>query len=131
MAKPNLVNATSIYAKSLVHAGTGTSTTVLSCPADKTYRITAFAVTGTASTTTDRKKWEARLNRAGVATGAPTFGTMYDSDGGSFQDDWLPGKCTISLPVGWVMNENDTLVIRGDSGNATTTLIGWEVIDDA
>ena len=68
---------------------------------------------------------------AGVATGAPTLGTMYDSDGGSFQDDWLPGKCTISLPVGWVMNENDTLVIRGDSGNATTTLIGWEVIDDA
>ena len=129
MAKPNLVNATSIYAKSLVHAGTGTSTTVLSCPADKTYRITAFAVTGTAGTTTDREKWEARLNRAGIATAEPTFGTRYDADGSSYQNDWLPGKSTVSLPVGWVMNETDTLVIRGDS--SVTTLIGWEVIDDA
>ena len=131
MAKPNLVNATSIYAKSMVHTGAGTSVTVLSCPADKAYRITAFAVTGTAGTTTDREKWEARLNRAGVATGHATFGTMYDAAGGTYQDDFLPGKSTLSLPVGCVMNENDTLVIRGDSGNATTTLIGWEVIDDA
>ena len=131
MAKPNLINATSIYAKSMVHAGAGTSTTVLSCPANKAYRITCLVVTGTGTTTSSKAPWDCRLNRAGVATGAPTFGTMYDSDGGSFQDDWLPGKCTISLPVGWVMNENDTLVIRGDSGNATTTLIGWEVIDDA
>ena len=129
MAKPNLVNATSIYAKSLVHTGSGTSTTVLNCPADKAYRITAFALTGTATTTTDREKWEARLNRAGVATGEPTFGTWYDSSGGQYQDDWLPGKATVSLPVGWVMNETDTLVIRGDA--STTCLIGWEVIDDA
>jgi len=129
MAKPNLVNATSIYAKSMVHTGAGTSVTVLSCPADKAYRITAFAVTGVAGTTTDRETWEARLNRAGVATGEPTFGTRYDADGSSYQNDWLPGKSTISLPVGWVMNETDTLVIRGDS--TTTTLIGWEVIDDA
>ena len=56
---------------------------------------------------------------------------MYDAAGGTYQDDFLPGKSTLSLPVGCVMNENDTLVIRGDSGNATTTLIGWEVIDDA
>ena len=48
MAKPNLVNATSIYAKSMVHTGTGTSITVLSCPSNKAYRITSFAVTGTA-----------------------------------------------------------------------------------
>tara|TARA_B100000902_G_scaffold382788_1_gene420880 strand:+ start:520 stop:909 length:390 start_codon:yes stop_codon:yes gene_type:complete len=129
MAKPNLVNATSIYAKSLVHTGTGTSTTVLSCPSNKAYRITAFAVTGTGSSTTDREKWEARLNRVGVATGVATFGARYDSDGGSYQDDWLPGKSTVSLPVGWVMNETDTLVIRGDA--SAVTLIGWEVIDDA
>ena len=51
MAKPNLVNATSIYAKSMVHTGTATSITVLSCPSNKAYRITSFAVTGTASTT--------------------------------------------------------------------------------
>ena len=129
MAKPNLVNATSIYAKSMVHTGTGTSITVLSCPSNKAYRITSFAVTGTAATTTDREKWEAKLNRAGIATAEPTFGTRYDSDGSSYQDDWLPGKSTLSLPVGWVMNETDTLVIRGDG--TTTTLIGWEVIDDA
>ena len=129
MAKPNLVNATSIYAKSMVHSGAGTSVTVLSCPADKAYRITAFAVTGTAGTTTDREKWEAKLNRAGVATAEPTFGTRFDSDGSSYQDDGLPGKSTLSLPFGWVMNETDTLVIRGDG--STTTLIGWEVIDDA
>ena len=77
----------------------------------------------------DREKWEAKLNRAGIATAEPTFGTRFDSDGSSYQDDWLPGKSTLSLPVGWVMNATDTLVIRGDG--STTTLIGWEVIDDA
>ena len=129
MAKPNLVNATSIYAKSMVHTGTGSSVTVLSCPADKAYRITAFAVTGAGGSITERSKWDARVNRAGVATGAPTFGASFDHGGGLMQSDWLPGATTLSLPVGWVLNETDTLVIRGDS--STTTLIGWEVIDDA
>ena len=59
MAKPNLINATSIYAKSLVHTGTATSVTVLSCPADKIYRITSFAVTGNGSVNTNKVKWEA------------------------------------------------------------------------
>ncbi len=129
MAKPNLVNATSIYAKSLVHTGTATSTTVLSCPSNKVYRITAFAVTGAGGSITERSKWDGRVNRAGVATGVPTFGASYDSGGGLMQSDWLPGATTLSLPVGWVLNETDTLVIKGDSD--TTTLIGWEVIDDA
>ena len=128
MAKPNLVNATSIYAKSMVHTGTGSSVTVLSCPADKVYRITTFAVTGTASTSTDRIKWDGKLNRAGIATGVPTFGCP-EAGGTGAQTDWLPGKSTISLPVGWVMNETDTFVIQGDA--ASTTLIGWEIIDDA
>ena len=128
MAKPNLVNATSIYAKSMVHAGAGTSTTVLSCPANKAYRITCLTITGTGTTTSDKEKWDCRLNRAGVATGAPTFGTVYD--GGTYQNEWIPSEGNaLALPVGWVMNETDTLVIRGDS--TTTTLIGWEVIDDA
>ena len=129
MAKPNLVNATSIYAKSMVHTGTGSSITVLSCPSNKAYRITAFALTGTATTTTDREKWEARLNRAGVATGAPTFGTVY-SNGGTYQNEWVPAEGNpLALPVGWVMNETDTLVIKANTANVT--LIGWEVIDDA
>ena len=128
MAKPNLVNATSIYAKSMVHTGTGSSVTVLSCPADKVYRITAFAITGTASTSTDRIKWDGKLNRAGIATGVPTFGCP-EAGGTGSQTDWLPGKATVSLPVGWVMNGTDTFVIQADS--AATTLIGWEVIDDA
>ena len=81
MAKPNLVNATSIYAKSMVHTGTGTSITVLSCPSNKAYRITSFAVTGTAGTTTDREKWEAKLNRAGIATAEPTAANRVEEDG--------------------------------------------------
>ena len=130
MAKPNLVNATSIYAKSMVHTGAGTSVTVLSCPADKAYRITTLAVTGTASTSTDRIKWEGKLNRAGIATGVPTFGCPESGiDGTPTQTDWLPGKATVSLPVGWVMNETDTFVIQAEA--VSTTLIGWEVIDDA
>jgi len=129
MAKPNLVNATSIYAKSLVHTGTATSVTVLSCPADKIYRITSFAVTGNGTVNTDKVKWEARLNRAGIATGVPTFGTRYDNQGGTYLDEGIPAMSTVSLPVGWVMNETDTLVIRGDA--VAVTLIGWEVIDDA
>ena len=129
MAKPNLVNATSIYAKSLVHTGTATSVTVLSCPADKIYRITSFAVTGNGTVNTDKVKWEARLNRAGIATGVPTFGTRYDNQGGTYLDEGIPAMSTVSLPVGWVMNETDTLVIRGDG--VAVTLIGWEVIDDA
>ena len=129
MAKPNLINATSIYAKSLVHTGTASSVTVLSCPADKIYRITCFAVTGTGSVNTDKVKWEARLNRAGIATGVPTFGARYDNQGGTYLDEGIPAMSTVSLPVGWVMNETDTLVIRGDT--SAVTLIGWEVIDDA
>ena len=129
MAKPNLVNATSIYAKSMVHTGTGTSITVLSCPSNKAYRITSFAVTGNGTVNTDKVKWEARLNRAGIATGVPTFGTRYDNQGGTYLDEGIPAMSTVSLPVGWVMNETDTLVIRGDG--VAVTLIGWEVIDDA
>jgi len=129
MAKPNLVNATSIYAKSMVHSGAGASVTVLSCPANKLYRITAFSLNSEGATTSQLKSWECKLNRAGVATGEPTFGARYDSDGGAYQNEWMPGMSTLSLPVGWVMNENDTLVIK--SIETLTTLIGWEVIDDA
>ena len=128
MAKPNLINATSIYAKSMVHAGSGTSTTVLSCPANKAYRITCLVITGTGTTTSTKSAWDCRLNRAGVATGAPTFGTVYS--GGTFQNEWVPAEGNpLALPVGWVMNETDTLVIKANTANVT--LIGWEEIDDA
>ena len=67
-----------------------------------------------------------RLNKAGIHTTNFTLGADYD---GSNYSEILIGGENRSFPTGWVCEETDVLVIRGEE--KTQTFIGYEVIDDA
>ena len=108
MAAPNILNATSIYGKTIGAAlGTTVTTTILTCPSDKVLRIKSIIA----------------ANIDNSNTSSDVTGTLNVSGVSTFQDDVTFTSATTGLGV-FYDRSADTLKLLEDSSDKTKLILG-------